>query len=74
MVSGKEHFSWGRDDVSHNESTHGLVYEVLDTQTACEKALSTFLSNASGRRTAMGNDSSCLSSPFLNYTIYCVII
>src|SRR6266699_6002574 len=53
-MKGKEHFSWERDALSQSESAPGLVCEVLDTETACEKALRTFLTNAPGRRTCEG--------------------
>jgi hypothetical protein len=55
--------------IAQREDSH-LAREVLDTQTAREKARSTFLSNASRRRTLKGNGSSCLRSPAQSYTIY----
>ena len=59
--------------IAQREDSHP-AREVLDTQTAREKARSTFLSNASRRRTLKGNGSSCLGSPAQSYTIYHVVI
>jgi hypothetical protein len=74
-VNGKREraFLLGRDAVSQSEGTPDLVCKVLKTQTACEKTLSTFLSNANERRTTKGKGSSCLRSSSLNYTIIGVI-
>ncbi len=60
--------------MSQSESTPGLVCEVLDTEPACEKAWSTFLTNAPGDVHAKGNGSYCLRSTSLNYTIYFISI
>jgi len=54
MASGKEHGSWGKDAVVQCASAPGLVGEVLDTETACEQALSPFLTNAPGRHLCEG--------------------
>ncbi len=56
--------------MSQSESAPGLVCEVLGTETACEKALSTFLTNAPGDVHAKGDGSYRLRSTFINYTIY----
>ena len=55
--------------IAQREDSHP-AREVLDTQTAREKARSTFLSNGSRRRTLKGNGSSCLRSPAQSYTIH----
>ncbi len=60
--------------MSQSESAPGLVCEVLGTETACEKALSTFLTNAPGDVHAKGNGLNCLGSTPMNYTIYFLIL
>ena len=54
MSSGKEHGSWGKDAVVQWASAPGLVCEVLDTETGCEQAPSTFLTLAAGRHLCEG--------------------
>jgi hypothetical protein len=54
MSNGNEHGSWGKDAVVQCTSAPGLVYEVLDTEPACEQARSTFLTNAPGRHLCEG--------------------
>lgn len=50
-VKRESEFLLGRDALSQSESAPGLVCAVLDAETACEKALSTFLTNVPGKRT-----------------------
>jgi len=54
MSSGNEHGSWGKDTVVQWASALGLVGEVLDTETVCEQAPSTFLTHAAGRQLCEG--------------------
>src|SRR5947209_20493743 len=69
MTSGKEHYSWRRDAVLPCESAPGLIWEVLETEPACEKATLHVPDHASWDVEAKDGRLDGLRSPFTNCSI-----